>query len=104
MSFGNYRARYRDQSKVLAGFAFARGKRRFVLKVAPISGGVFWIGSNAVQFARHPEILKDAFLAGREGAILVMSIEVALLLMSMLFGLLMSLTMWSSYKRIAESE
>jgi len=33
-----------------------------------------------------------------------MSIEVALLLMSMLFGLLMSLTMWSSYKRIAESE
>ena len=67
MFFANYRAKYKGESRVMARLTVARGKRRFVLSGSLIYGVLFWLGMNAVQFARHPADLKGVFLTSWEG-------------------------------------
>jgi hypothetical protein len=103
MFLANLRARRKETLKVVARYIVGRGKGWFLARSWSAGGLIFWLMINACYWfaanllngAGDPAGLRGRFVAGW---------EVASFLMSVLFGLAVSLNMWGRYKRIAGSE
>jgi hypothetical protein len=85
----------KERSKVFARSIVDRGKRWFLIRATWLGGIVFWLGMNSLFLTRHDATLRGRFLFGW---------EVVFLLLSMFFGLVDSVFLWSRIKRIANSD
>jgi hypothetical protein len=95
MFFESLRAKQKERSKVVARFIVDRGKRRFFISTALITGVLFWLGMNAFFLTRDRAAFRGRFVAGS---------EVVILLIGIFLGFMISLRMWRVYTRLAKSE
>ena len=94
MLFTSLRTKRKEQSDRVAQFIVAGGKRRFLVRASLVAAIVPWLGVNLLFFLRFPsEGIGRSFLAG---------LEVVTLLISVPFGILISLRMWRSFEQIAK--
>jgi hypothetical protein len=95
MFFANLHTKQKEQSESVARFIVAGGKRRFLIRASLPAGIVPWLAMNLFFFARiRSEGIGGSFLAG---------LEVVTLLISSLFGILISLGMWKRFEQVAKS-
>jgi hypothetical protein len=95
MYFTGLLNKQKEQSESVARFIVAGGKRRFLIRASLPAGIIPWLAMNLFFFARfRSEGIGGSFLAG---------LEVITLLISMLFGILISLRMWKRFEQNAKS-
>jgi hypothetical protein len=96
MFFRSLRMKRNEESDKVARFIVAGGKRRFVIRTSLPAAVIPWFAMNLFFFARfRSEGIEGTFLAG---------LELVTLLISTLFGFVLSLKMWSRFERLAKSD
>jgi hypothetical protein len=107
MSYANLRTKQKEQSERVARFIIARGKRSFFMKVPWIMGIGFWLVMNTLLLTYNHSGLRVLILACREsasGCEILAGCMLVNFLISMLFGFLISLSMWGHFKRLVKSD